>query len=556
MVRPLKPFPTPQSLFPIRGKVRGPLDMIPVVPDPTGRGARAWSILARLPITEGEHAGHLIGENAPPWQEKLTRLIFGHVDAQGLRLIREVFANIGKKNRKTSYAAALALTKLLLNEEQREQIVCLAANRMQARIAFDAIAATIRADEWLSERFQVIEHRHSIRYATTNSTATVVSAELASLVGFNPSLALVDELHLLGATPKGAKLVNQARTGNVGRREPLIISISTAPLERSEGIFEATEAKAHRVIAGKEIDPHFFAWLCEIPEKVNPEDPANWHWSNPSRGFTLSLERLQSNFASAQSDPAALRDFRSQNLNIPPEESSGEERWMSVAEWDVATDTTITLPVLIAECRSISIGCDAGGLDDLSAITVLGKTVDGRFLVWVHQWISRRGYEKRRSVVPYDNFSAAGELTIFDGGAGDVAGFVEVVDLASASGKLSLIGIDAYGATELGEAFANCGVEVQAVPQGWRLTPAISWIERRLADGALRHSGAALTRWNIGNAVVTRQGNATSISKATAVGAGKIYGVVSLLNAVAAYLVQAAKDAEMPYSDGRPLLII
>ena len=47
-------------------------------------------------------------------------------------------------------------------------------------------------------------------YAATNSTATAISAELASVVGFNPSLALVDELHLLGATPKGAKLVNQA----------------------------------------------------------------------------------------------------------------------------------------------------------------------------------------------------------------------------------------------------------------------------------------------------------------------------------------------------------
>ena len=73
MGRSMKPFPSPRPLFPIAGPIRGPLEMIPAVADPTGRGARAWSILARLPITEGEHSGKLIGENAPPWQERLTR---------------------------------------------------------------------------------------------------------------------------------------------------------------------------------------------------------------------------------------------------------------------------------------------------------------------------------------------------------------------------------------------------------------------------------------------------------------------------------------------------
>jgi phage terminase large subunit-like protein len=555
MVRPVKPFPAPRPLFPIAGKVRGPLDMIPEVPDPTGRGARAWSILARLPITEGEHAGRLIGQNAPPWQERLTRLIFGHVDEQGLRLIREAFVCISKKNGKTAFGAALALTKLLLNEERREQVVCLAANRVQARLAFDSMTAIIRADEELGARFDIVEHRHTIKYAATNSVATAVSAELASLVGFNPSMALVDELHLLGATPKGGKLINQCRTGNIVRREPLIVSISTAPIERSEGIFEATAAKARRVIAGEEIDPHFFAWVCQVPAGLNPEDPANWHWSNPSLGFTVTLERLKASMASAQSDPAALRDFRSQNLNINPEDTAGEERWLSLKAWDAAADTTITLEALIEDSSYVYVGCDAGGLDDLSAIAVLGKTRDGKYLLWSHQWISRQGYEKRKSVLAYDDFIAAGELTVFDGGSGDVAGFSEVVDLAADAGKLGLIGIDAYGATELGEAFADCGVEVQAVPQGWKLTPAISWVERRLADKAFKHSGTALMRLNIGNATVTKQGNATSISKATAVGSGKIDGVAAMLNASAACLARAG-DGRSPYDDGRPLLVV
>ena len=120
--------------------------------------------MSRLPITEGEHAGKLIGENAPPWQPRLTKLIFGHVDAQGRRMLREVFVNMAKKGGKTAFAAALALTKLLCDEEQREQVVCLAATREQARIAYDSMTAMIRADSGLGQRFEVIDYRGILRY--------------------------------------------------------------------------------------------------------------------------------------------------------------------------------------------------------------------------------------------------------------------------------------------------------------------------------------------------------------------------------------------------------
>ena len=49
--------PSPAALFPLPAAPTCALDMLPIVADPTGRGARAWEILKRLPITEGEHAG-------------------------------------------------------------------------------------------------------------------------------------------------------------------------------------------------------------------------------------------------------------------------------------------------------------------------------------------------------------------------------------------------------------------------------------------------------------------------------------------------------------------
>ena len=150
---------------------------------------------------------------------------------------------MSKKNGKTLYGAAVALTKLLLNEEQREQVLFLAENRLQSRIAFEAMAAMIRADGVLAERFEIVDGRHFVRYLPTSSQARAISSEMASVVGAGPSLAIVDELHLMGATPRGAKLVSQIRTGSVARREPMLLSISTAPVDRAEGIFAATTTR-------------------------------------------------------------------------------------------------------------------------------------------------------------------------------------------------------------------------------------------------------------------------------------------------------------------------
>jgi phage terminase large subunit-like protein len=72
-------------------------------------------------------------------------------------------------------------------------------------------------------------------------------------------------------------------------------------------------------------------------------------------------------------------------------------------------------------------------------------------------------------------------------------------------------------------------------------------IERCIADGALRHTGTSILRWNVGNAVVERRGNALAISKATSVGAGKIDGLAAVLTAAAAALSRADIDALSVY---------
>src|SRR5262249_10595988 len=152
--------------------------------------------------------------------------------------------------------------------------------------------------------------------------------------------------------------------------------------------------------------------------------------------FTHTAERLLADHNAARSDPIRLRDFRSQNLNIAPDESTGEGKWMAMARWDAAADRSLTLKSVIEGSLYVYVGVDRGGLDDPTAIAMLGKTKDDVWLVWSQQFISRDGYEKRRSVVDYDAYAATGELIIYNGGGGgDLPGILSVVRECESSSK-------------------------------------------------------------------------------------------------------------------------
>ena len=69
------------------------------------------------------------------------------------------------------------------------------------------------------------------------------------------------------------------------------------------------------------------------------------------------------------------------------------------------------------------------------------------------------------------------------------------------------------------------------VSQGWKLSGAIKTAERRVAEGALQHSGCALMNWCVGNAKVVPASNAVNITK-QASGTAKIDPLMALFNAV------------------------
>ena len=102
------------------------------------------------------------------WQKAAVSLIFGIVDEDNVRIFREVFIVIGRKNGKTLFASAVIAYMAYLDGEYGAKIYCLAPKLEQANIVYDNFFQMIKKEPELSE---LAKKRRSDIYIEESNTA-------------------------------------------------------------------------------------------------------------------------------------------------------------------------------------------------------------------------------------------------------------------------------------------------------------------------------------------------------------------------------------------------
>lgn len=481
------------------------------------------------------------GECSEEWVFDFVKAIFGGYEADtGNQLIREYGLLISKKNTKSTIAAGIMLTALILCWREDEEHLILAPTKEVADNSFKPAAGMIRADDELSDMFQIQDHIRTITHRVTRNTLKVVAADTDTVSGKKSGRILVDELWLFGKRANAEAMFMEALGGQVSRNEGWVIYLTTQSDEPPAGVFKERLDYWRAVRDGKIDDLKTLGILYEFPEPMVESraylSPENFYITNPNIGRSVSAEWIADNLRKNQAKTdGTLQQFLAKHLNIEIGLSLRSDRWAGVDFWEQQAQH-VSFEDLLRRAEVITVGIDGGGLDDLLGFAAVGRDAETReWLCWCHAWAHEIAIRRRKSEESrFTDFVKAGDLTIVKRVGQDTEEVAEYVSRIHTAELLDKIGIDPSGVGQILDALIEAEIPADAVvgiSQGWRLGGAIKTTERKLAEGVLVHGGQPVMAWCVGNARVEPKGNAILITK-QASGKGKIDPLMALFNAV------------------------
>lgn len=488
------------------------------------------------------------------WVMDLVGAIFGAYNhSTGRRLIREALLLISKKNGKSTIAAGIMLTALIMNWRLSAELLILSPTKEIADNSFKPIRDMIAIDEELQALFQVQEHIRTITHRVTKAFLKVVAADSDTVSGKKAVFIFIDELHEFGKRPRAGNMLLEATGGLASRPEGFVIYATTQSEAPPAGVFKEKLDYARGVRDGRIDDPAFLPVLYEFPQSMidsgEHRNLENAYITNPNWGVSVDIEHITREFNKAtEAGEEQVRVFLAKHLNVEIGLALLSNRWAGADFWESQAGNH-TLDELIERSEVITAGIDGGGLDDLLGFAALGRDKQTKkWLLWNRAWAHPSVLKRhKQDVSRLEDFEKADELVFVNRMGEDTHELAELCLKLYNSGKLNLIGVDPSGTGSILESIDKAGVPADkliGVSQGWKLNGAIITAERKLAEGGLTHANQALMAWCVGNAKVEPRGNAILITK-QASGSGKIDPLMATLNAVSLMALNPEGQGDM-----------
>lgn len=264
--------------------------------------------------------------------------------------IRTALVSLPRANGKSALAAALSVAELFVGPASAEVLV-VATDERQARIVLTMARRMIELNPELAARAQV--YADKIVVPETGSTMMALPADPSALHGWDPSLLVVDELHVV------TDAVWEAVTSMTGKRpESLTLAISTPSTSPDCIMWRLVEHGR----AGD--DPSFYLREFSAPEGCAVDDERAWKAGNPA----LACDNP---FLTADGMAAARRTLREpvfRQLRLG-QWVTGVDGWMPFGLWDELAD----VDRLVEDRARVVLAFDGSASGDSTAL--VGCTV-------------------------------------------------------------------------------------------------------------------------------------------------------------------------------------
>lgn len=382
---------------------------------------------------------------------------------------RQGLVSMPRGNGKSALAAVFALYGLFADEIESAQVLIVASDERQARIVFNAAKRMIELSPALAEQVQVFQDR--IYVPSTASELRPLPAEPAALQGHDPTLMIVDELHVV------TEAVWESVSLAAGKRpESLTLAIST-PADNVDSVMWRLVEHGR-----KHPDDKLFKLIeYAAPDGCAVDDRKAWAVANPALGDFLHEDALEATLMTTREAP-----FRRYRLG---QWVGQAQSWLPWGVWDKLADRERGEP---AEGETVCLAFDGSASGDSTAL--IGCTLDG-YVFTVAIWQAPEDNDRWR--VP----------------RGEVA---EMIDQCIEKWDVRELAADPWGwrseLEEWADKYPKTVVEWNTAHRG-RMAPATDRVYAAVTTGELSHDGDETLSEHIQNAVAKSTAMGDLISK-------------------------------------------
>lgn len=413
------------------------------------------------------------------WQKACVSAIFGIVDETGARQFREVFIEIARKNGKSLLAAAIMAYMTFADGEYGSRAYCVAPKLDQAEQVYNSFYETIKKEP---ELLQLVKKRKTDIYVEQSaSTVKKIAFNAKKSDGFNPSLVVCDEVAAWQGDA-GVKQYEVLKSGMGARRQPLLLSISTAGYV-NDGAFDELVSRATAFLNGGSREKRFLPFLYVIDDVEKWNDITELQKSNPNLGVSISIDYLLEEIAIAEQSLPKKTEFLVKYCNIKQNSATA---WLSTSEINKIKGSALT-PDMFTGCYCVG-GIDLSQTTDLTSACLVIERGGRLFVIW-HFWLPSEKLEeaKARDQVPYDRYIEKGWLTLCGENFVDYKSVLEWFRMMVKNYKIMplQIGYDRYSSQYLVQDLESVGFHCDDVWQGFNLSGVIKETEGMIRDGSL-----------------------------------------------------------------------
>ena len=461
------------------------------------------------------------------WEKVIIQAIFGFVDSKGIRKHQEVLVKIGRKNGKSTLAAAISLYMLIGDKEGGPEIDCVSTKKDAAKIIFTEARNMVAQSPYLSK---YIRKRKTDMYCDMNfGVFQPLSSDSNTLDGLNPSHVNNDEIHAW----KDRNLYDVMKQAVTARRQPLIFNITTEGFIR-EGILDDLNDYAEDVLNGTAKDERFLSFIFELDSPDEWDKEECWPKANPGLGTIKSIDQLRANVERAKTDKNFRPTVLTKDFNIKNIQASA---WLT---WEELNNESTFDMEEVRDTYAIG-GCDLSATTDLTCATlIIKKRGCDDIFVLQHYFLPeeriKRLDETTSKEAPYRKWAERGLMTICEGSMvnySQVTGWFKQmrdeyqITMWKCGYDRALAG---YWVEEMsGEFNASTMEKVAQGPFTW--TAPMKELGAKLADKEINYNNNPMLKWCLTNTAVKTTGTLDVIQPIKLRQNRRIDGMVSLLNA-------------------------